>query len=147
MFSRTHLAPRSLIAVASRLCVWLLTPQVISGTTPFSAAGADEAEASTARAAMVAARRARRRRGLRRNDRTLSMGVSLGRGRRPFAFGSPAVSCSETRGFASPPHDGFAFIGRATEIVGCAIPIGPRPGALEGPGRHWTIERDPAGLR
>ena len=33
--------------------------------------------------------------------------------RAPSAFGSPAISPKETRGFAYPPHDGAAFIGRS----------------------------------
>ena len=28
------------------------------------------------------------------------------------SFGNPAVRCRLTRGFASPPHDGFALIGK-----------------------------------
>ncbi len=31
----------------------------------------------------------------------------------PHCFGNPAIPIPGTRGFASPPYDGFAFVGQA----------------------------------
>jgi len=40
-------------------------------------------------------------------------------------FGNPADSGSESRGFASPPHDGFALV--AMRIPNCTVLEGPAP--------------------
>jgi hypothetical protein len=51
----------------------------------------------------------------------------LSSAKEPF-FGNPAIrSCDDLiRGFASPPHDGFALLGRPSERARTASEIPPR---------------------
>src|SRR6476469_9437888 len=101
----------------------------MSVTSPFSAAeetaGRARTTSNTTNAAKPTNNRRKRECANGGRDAT-NMGAPGLTARAPSAFGSPAISPTETRGFAYPPHDGAAFIGRSGLFTYRTIPIDHR---------------------
>src|SRR6478609_10462478 len=124
----------------------------MSVTSPFSAAEETAGRARTTNNTATAAKPTNNRRNQEcangGRDAT-NMGAPGLMARAPSAFGSPAISPTETRGFAYPPHDGAAFIGRSGLFTYRTPNIGRTTRDLERLDRRTriTLPRAPQTLR